>query len=72
MKESNYNSFYEVPDGTKFYLLDGEIHRVDGPATIYPDGEVNYALCGEILTKEDWFKRLTIEEKKKVIYEGIL
>lgn len=54
----------EYANGTIEYHTHGKLHRKDGPARIYFDGRVSYALCGNLLPKEEWFKRLTKEEQK--------
>ena len=35
------------PDGTKYWFLNGEYHREDGPAIEYPDGTKEWRLNGE-------------------------
>ena len=39
-------------DGTKFWFLDGDLHREDGPAIEYPDGSKHWCLNGK-LHRED-------------------
>ena len=34
--------FYEGPDGTKTWHIDGKVHRLDGPAIEYADGTKFY------------------------------
>jgi hypothetical protein len=33
------NGLFVSTDGTQFWYKDGNIHREDGPAVIYPDGD---------------------------------
>ena len=37
-----------LPDGTKEWRLDGELHRVDGSAVEYADGSKEWYLNGEL------------------------
>ena len=37
----------EHPDGTKQWYLNGELHRVDGPAIEYPNGDNEWHLNGK-------------------------
>ena len=39
-------------DGSKFWYLDGKLHREDGPAIEYPNGSKRWCLNGE-LHRED-------------------
>lgn len=41
---------YEVSkhkNGTKYWYLDGKLHRINGPAVIYSDGTVEYWVNGK-------------------------
>lgn len=44
------------PDGTKEYYADGTLHRLDGPARIRPNGDVEYWIAGTKFTEEDFRK----------------
>jgi hypothetical protein len=35
-------------DGTQRWLVNGELHRLDGPAFIYPDGTQQWYVSGEL------------------------
>jgi len=76
----NYNkketSYYK--DGSvsfEYYYIDGEPHRVDGPAYIhyYKDGSVSfehYYLDGKEYTKEEWEAKTTTCSGKVVEIDG--
>ena len=42
----NYTGIAEYPDGTRYWLLNGELHRTDGPAVEYPNGTKSWYLNG--------------------------
>jgi len=48
----NYTGIAEYPSGTLEYFLNGELHREDGPASIWGDCTVSYYLNSENITKE--------------------
>ena len=54
-------------NGTEWYIH-GELHREDGPAVIFPNGKIHWYLNDTIYSKEDWFKKLTEEQKEKMLY----
>ena len=39
-------TIYTSKDGTKTYRNNGRLHRLDGPAVIYADGEVEWWAWG--------------------------
>jgi hypothetical protein len=41
-------------DGSKEWYLDGELHRLDGPACEYSDGTKEWAINGILLTEEQF------------------
>ena len=43
-------------NGYKVYYLNNKLHRLDGPARIYPYGEEEYHINDEELTKEEFEK----------------
>ena len=47
---------YGYSDGTKRWYLGDKSHREDGPATIYKDGRVLWALYGIRSTEEQVFQ----------------
>ncbi len=55
-------------NGIKEWYLNGAIHRENGPAIIYPSGEKSWYLNGIKYTQEEWFERLTSEQKEKAIW----
>ena len=47
---------YEVkvyPDGSKYWYLNGKLHREDGPAVEHADGDKSWWLDGRRYTKSD-------------------
>ncbi len=45
---ANYTGFAEYPNGLKVWRLDGQNHRVDGPAIERSDGEKQWWLNGKL------------------------
>ena len=43
--------------GNKYWFLNGEYHREDGPAIEYASGNKYWCLNGEDLTEEEFFNR---------------
>ena len=37
-------------DGTKVYLIESKYHRLDGPARIWSDGQLDYWVNNELMT----------------------
>jgi hypothetical protein len=60
----------EYADGSKTWLRNGKVHRTDGPAYEFADGDVEYYINGEKTTKLG----LKIFNKlfKKEIEEGLI
>jgi hypothetical protein len=53
-------------NGSKFWCIDGEIHRTDGPAAEFSNGKVAWYLNGDNLSFDEWLDKntaLTDEEK---------
>ena len=51
---------YEVrvhSDGTKYWCIDGKLHREDGPAVEFVDGTKEWWLNGKQLTEEEFNAR---------------
>ncbi|CAB4196751.1 hypothetical protein UFOVP1290_271 [uncultured Caudovirales phage] len=46
------NGLHIAPYGNKYWYLEGELHREDGPAVEYPDGTKEWWLEGK-LHRED-------------------
>jgi len=51
-----YTVVYE--SGTKFWYLNGKLHREDGPAIEYANGDKSWYLNNEKLTEEEWRAKL--------------
>ena len=49
-----YGASVMYKDGTKYYFFENKIHRLDGPAVIWPDGEEEYWINDKYLTKEEF------------------
>ena len=49
----------ECPDA-KYYLLNGWLHRIDGPAVEYADGEKGYFLFGKEYPFPEWERLVKI------------
>ena len=45
-------------DGTKYWCLDGQLHREDGPAIEYPDGVKRWFLNDVHYTEEEFKKKI--------------
>ena len=44
----NFTGGIEYPDGTCKWYLNGELHRVDGPARVWPSGTKEWYLNGKL------------------------
>jgi len=44
-------------NGDRFWYLNGELHREDGPACEFSDGYKEWYFNGEDLTEEEFFNR---------------
>ena len=49
-----YGFAYITKNGYKAYFIENKIHRLDGPAITYQDGEEEYYINNEYLTKEEF------------------
>jgi hypothetical protein len=58
----------EFADGSKAWYLNGELHRVDGPAIEYPNGDKSWFLNDINYSQEEWFEKLSEEDKEKAIW----
>lgn len=64
MKTGNHTDMY----GTKRWYLNGEFHREDGPAIIYPDGDYRWYIHGQLIsTTQTGFKNYLIKENLKTL-----
>ena len=54
-------------DGAKFWYLNGQLHREDGPAIEYADGDKIWYINGRRLTKEEFNKRTKSDCAGKVV-----
>jgi hypothetical protein len=58
----------EYSDGTKKWFFNGQLHRVDGPAIEWNDGDKEWWLNGINYFQEEWFERLSDEDKERAIW----
>jgi hypothetical protein len=60
-------------DGSKFWYLNGKLHREDGPAVEYANGDKSWYLNDKYLTQEEHqsatnpAKELTVAEIEKLL-----
>lgn len=52
-----------------YHDITGMLHRIDGPAVKWYDGEEWYYLGGIHYSKEYWFSLLTSEQKENYIWD---
>ena len=57
-------------DGDEMYLLDGNYHREDGPASIF-DGENNWYLNGELYNIYEWNKITKFYTDEELVLEKL-
>jgi hypothetical protein len=50
------------PSGIKSWLINGKLHREDGPAIEWPDGVKEWYLNGKLLTEQDFNARMNPKE----------
>ena len=55
-------------DGSKYWYLNGKLHREDGPAIEYASGTKFWYLNGKYLSKDEWEKR--IKKTHNIIIDG--
>ena len=49
-----YGPAFLKKDGSKFYYINNNLHRLDGPAMVYLNGEEVYYINHEELSKEEF------------------
>ena len=49
-----YGPAFLKKDGSKFYYINNNLHRLDGPARVYLNGEEGYYINHEELSKEEF------------------
>jgi hypothetical protein len=61
---------YISSKGKMMWYRMGKFHREDGPAVIKENGVKNWALEGIFLKKEEWWERISYEQKLKALFDG--
>jgi uncharacterized Fe-S cluster-containing protein len=64
----NYTGIVEHPNGIKIWYLNGQRHRLDGPAIEYKNGDKYWFLNGFNYSQEEWFELLSEEDKLNAIW----
>jgi hypothetical protein len=58
----------EWSNGGKEWWVNGMLHRLDGPAIEYKNGDKYWFLNGTQSSQEEWFERLSAEDKLNAIW----
>jgi hypothetical protein len=59
-----------VAGNDTFWYLDGKIHRTDGPAVEWADGDKSWFLNGVSLSLNEWLDQNTdMTEEEKVMFK---
>jgi hypothetical protein len=53
--------------GIKFWYQHGQLHRDDGPAIEWPDGEKSWYINNQYLSFDDWLNQLNMSDEDKVM-----
>ena len=56
-------------DGTQEWMMQGKVHREDGPAVIQADGSTNWCIDDVEYSFTEWCDLLNISEADKVFYK---
>jgi hypothetical protein len=64
----NYTGIAEYYNGTKYWYLNGMLHRLDGPAVEHYSGYKRWYLNGINYPEEEWFELLNDDDKEKAIW----
>jgi len=54
----NYTGCVKYTSGEQYWYKDGQYHREDGPAIIYPDGNQYWMLNDKHYSKEGYYRKL--------------
>ena len=60
----NYSGIVEMPNGSKFWHLNGKLHRTDGPAFEHPSGYKSWYLNGKLHRTDGPAKEWTNGDKE--------
>jgi hypothetical protein len=63
-----YTGVVEYHNGTKLWYFKGKLHREDGPAIKWSNGNKSWFINGVEYSQEEWFERLSEEDKEKAIW----
>jgi hypothetical protein len=58
----------ELKNGGKYWFFNGQRHRIDGPAIEHFNGDKSWFLNGFNYPQEEWFEKLSDEDKLKAIW----
>jgi hypothetical protein len=58
-------------NGSKFWYLNGEPHRLDGPAFEYADGTKRWYINGFRFTEKLWLNKVLFNEVRINLYETV-
>jgi hypothetical protein len=64
----NYTGVAENWNGDRCWFLKGKLHRIDGPAIEFKNGDKSWYLNGIEYSQEEWFERLSEEDKEKAVW----
>ena len=53
--------------GIKFWYQHGKVHRDDGPAIEWPDGDTSWCLHGQRLSFDEWLDEVEMLYENKVM-----
>ena len=59
--------YYEGPDGTKAWQLQGMLHKLDGPAYEFADGSLSWWLYGNYYSFDEFLEQTTCSPETKCI-----
>ena len=65
----NYTGIVEWPDGAKQWYLNGQYHRIDGPAIEREDGTKYWYLNGKNYSFIEWFEIVKDKLSKEQLTE---
>ena len=65
----------EYTNGTKYWYMNGQYHRIDGPAIEYADGSKSWYINGKYYSEQSFNEYINKQNKpclgKKIIVDGV-